>query len=207
MLRPGRSITWTPAFKPQISRLPREGRAIVPCSQPYWKMLSGRRVCSCRFLLPHRQRRNLGSRRRPSPGCRRPASRPRIVLARVQRVKVEVAIHAADDPLAVDHELLLLVFQRGRDDPWAALSNQLGPISVALEARAIAIILDLWIHWGPPNGLPDRGRQTPTWSYHGDGKSGPVWQIQTKRLQQPLEALGAIAEAAWPVPRSRDWSI
>ena len=74
------------------------------------------------------------------------------MLARVKGVEVGIAVHAADDGLAIDNELLLAVLQRGLDNPGvalgpviAALGDQPDAISVALEPQAIAVEFQLLV--------------------------------------------------------------
>jgi hypothetical protein len=68
----------------------------------------------------------------------------------MQGIEVGDAIDAEDDGLAVDHELLLPDLARGLGDPRVALGpviaaarDQAYAIGVALQADAIAVVLDL----------------------------------------------------------------
>jgi len=62
------------------------------------------------------------------------------MLAGVQRVEIGDAVDAKDDGLAIDHEVLGAVLQRGLDDPRITLR----PVIATLgdQADAIAIALD-----------------------------------------------------------------
>jgi hypothetical protein len=72
------------------------------------------------------------------------------MLSGMQRVEIGDAVDAKDHRFAVNHEALLPVLQRCRDNPGIALCpivaaacDQLDAIAVALNAEAEAVVLDL----------------------------------------------------------------
>jgi hypothetical protein len=74
-----------------------------------------------------------------------------VVPARVQGVEVGDAVDTEHDRLAVNDELLEPDLQRRLDDPQiaigsvvAASGDQAGAIPLALQAEAIAVVLDLY---------------------------------------------------------------
>src|SRR6266566_6772820 len=73
-----------------------------------------------------------------------------IVLSRMQGVEIGDAVDAENDRFTVNDELLLLVLQRGLDDPGitagpiiAVARDQAHALSVALQPDAVPVILDL----------------------------------------------------------------
>jgi hypothetical protein len=72
-----------------------------------------------------------------------------IALARVQRVEIGDAVDAEHHGLAVDGELVVLVLQRGFDNPRissaavvAVAAEQTNALTFALNDQAIAVIFD-----------------------------------------------------------------
>jgi hypothetical protein len=68
----------------------------------------------------------------------------------MQRVEIRNAIDPKDDRFAVDHKLTDTVFQSGLTDPReaarpviAAAGDQPHTVPVALNANAVAVVLDL----------------------------------------------------------------
>src|SRR5437870_1722809 len=72
------------------------------------------------------------------------------MLARVERVEIGKAIGAKYHSLAIDHEMLLPVLEGRLDDPRiaacpviAVACDQAHAVAVALQPKAIAVVLDL----------------------------------------------------------------
>jgi hypothetical protein len=91
-----------------------------------------------------------GGRHHPRPARPTRKAALRRFACRMQRAEIRHAIDAQDHSLAVDHELLAAVLQRGFGDPWEALGpiitasgNQAHGATFPLQPDAVAVIFYL----------------------------------------------------------------